>query len=140
MSLVTAQDNIRTAAEAARAAWAPYTLLVSYDGLEQIDKSTQVLPKMCVEVIFLDGGQLDLSNQPMGAQYGQIHLLAAAPIGSGSRRQLALLDHFMPYLELKNFSLVKTHMAYAYKEYEEKGWNVWPLLIPFWFHRLASAS
>jgi hypothetical protein len=140
MSLVTAQDDIRTAVEAARAAWGAYTLQVSYDGLQQIDLSTQVLPKVCADIIFLDGGQLDLGPQPTGAQYGQIHLGAAAPIGSGSRRQLALLDHFIGYLELKNFSLVKTHMAVAHKEYDEKGWTVWPLLVPFWYHRLASVT
>jgi hypothetical protein len=140
MSLVTAQDDIRTAVEAARAAWGAYALKVEYGGLDVIDESTQVLPKVCCDVIFLDGGQLDLNARPMTVQYGQIHLAAAAPIGSGARRQLALLDHFTDYLELKNFSLVRTHAASAHKEYDEKGWNVWPLLIPFWFHRLALVS
>lgn len=135
MSLETAGLEIRQAIEDARTAWSDYALEVCYDGLEQVDSSIQVLPKIVADIMFIDGGQIAFGHVRTMVQYGQIHIIAAAPCGAGSRRQQKLLDHFTNYLELKSWALVKTHAAAGHKDYDERGWNCWPLIVPFWYHR-----
>jgi hypothetical protein len=140
MSTVTAITEIRTALKAARQAWSTYTLEVEYDGLSTVDLSTQVNPYVACEIIFLDGHQLDMNAQPLAVQYGQIHISACVKIGQNEATLKAarLIDHFTPYLELKDWALVRTHAAAAHASYDEKGWKHWPLLVPFWYQRIAS--
>lgn len=140
MSQVTAVTEIRTALKAARTAWATYTLEVEYDGLAMVDLSTQVNPYMRCDIVFLDGHQLDMNAQPLAVQYGQVHIAACVKIGQSEAtlKAMSLLDHFMPYIERKDWALVRTHVAAAHAPYDEKGWKCWPLLVPFWYQRLAS--
>lgn len=142
MSQVTAITDIRTVLKAARAAWATWTpLVMEWDGMGAVDFSAQVKPFICAEIVFLDGHQLELSKlTPLSVQYGQIHLTAFAKIGQagGVLSAASLIDHFRPYLERKNLSLVRTHVAASHKSFEWKGWEGYPLLVPFWYHRLAS--
>lgn len=140
MSQTTAVTDIRTALKAARIAWPSYTLEIEYDGLSSVDLSTQINPYATCEIVFLDGHQLDMNAQPLAVQYGQIHFAACVKIGQNEATLKAtrLLDHFTTYLERKNWSLVRTHVAAAHASYDEKGWKCWPLLVPFWYQRIAS--
>ena len=140
MSYVTAITDIRTAMKAARLAWAGgYMLDVKYDSLSSVDVSLQTNPFVCCEIIFLDGQQMALGGDPPVVQYGQIHLAACVKVGQAEATLKAarLLDYFTPVLELKNWTLVRTRSAAAHKSYDEKGWECWPILVPFWYQRLA---
>lgn len=142
MTQVQAITDIRTAMKAGRLAWTGgYTLDVKYDSLTSVDVSLVVNPFVCCEIVFLDAHQMALGGNPPVMQYGQIHLGACVKVGQteATLKAMRLLDYFTPLLELKNWTLVRTRASAAHKSYTEKGWECWPILVPFWYQRIAVA-
>jgi hypothetical protein len=73
----------------------------------------------------------------MVKQYGQILLSVASKEGAGVSDSAALVDFLIPYLELKNFAVVRTNAAEPQRARTLRGWYYQPVLIPFWFVRLS---
>lgn len=139
MTLLAAQKAVAAFGEAARTAWSgSYTLKVQYENRELVDITKQQDPFVTVEMVFQGGQQADLNPHPIVAQYGSVIVTACVKSGGGSQAAAALLDHFIPYFELKNLSAIRTHAAVAHKSIPKAGWELYPLIIPFWFHRVAS--
>lgn len=138
MSFETARLDLVQAAEAARAAWDAWPLIVSYENQVLLDVPTTEQPYVCVEIHSMDSEQADLADRPRVKEWGQVLIIAHAPHNTGSRQAKLLLDHFRPFFELKNFSLVRTRTARGGPPYPAKGWECWPMVVPFWYHRLAT--
>jgi hypothetical protein len=137
MSFISARRDIVQAVEQARSDW-PRPLIVSYENQTLLDVPSQTEVYLCVEIHMLDAQQLDLGHSPFVEEMGQIHLVAHAPENGGSEPAKRLLDHFRPYLELKNFSLVRTRVARGGPSKTVAGWECWPMVVPIWYHRLVA--
>lgn len=125
---------IRTRIETAKAAWSAYTLLVDYENLGDIDLAAQVNPYLAVDIVYLDGEQLDLSDNPLVGDFGSIVIAAGVKEGSGTRGLIQLLDHFRPYLQLKDdIGNVRTKAARMSKApVPRMGFYFLTMTIPFW--------
>lgn len=141
MSFEAVRVDVVTATEAALAAWVgpPTPLIVSYDNREAlISAEHRDEPYLCVEVHEFDGGQISLGKTKVVQALGQIHLIAHAKENAGSAVAKKILDHFFPYYELKEFTTARTHAAKAADFYKKAGWVCWPVVVPFWYHRLVT--
>lgn len=137
MSYAQARLDIATAVAAAAAAWVTYPLVVEMDNRSAVNYDTQQKPFLQVDTYYLGGDQLDLADSPMVKQYGQILLSVASKEGTGVSDSAALVDFLIPYLELKNFAVVRTNAAEPQRARTLRGWYYQPVLIPFWFVRLS---
>lgn len=138
LNLTGAEQDVATAVQTAAAAWSAYTLKVQYENRDLVDLAVQTEPFVAVETVFMRGHQADMGPKPLTVQYGQIVLVAMVKQGGGTQAATALLDHFVSYLELKNLPTIRTHSAVADKRFPKLGWEGYPLVIPFWYHRVAS--
>lgn len=138
MSFVTARSDVMTATQAALAAWVgpPAPLVLAYQNQTVFNIDSQVDPYLAVEIHFLGGEQISIGDIKVVTEFGQVHLIAHSKENSGTKVNQAILDHFRPYLELKSFSLIRTQVGRGSMAYVIGGWNCWPLIIPFWYHRL----
>lgn len=135
MSYAQARTDIATAVAAAVAAWVAYPLVVEMDNRSAVNYDTQQKPFLQVDSYYLGGDQLDLGDSPLVKQYGQIMLSVVSKEGTGIAESAALADFLVPYFELKNFVVVRTHAAEPQKSRILRGWHYQPVLIPFWFVR-----
>ena len=135
MSLTQARTDIATAVQAIKTAWTPYTLQVETDNRDSINYATQEKPFLQLDTVFMSADQLDLGEAPKTRQWGQIVLSAVVKEGSGTVAATALLDFAIPYLERKQFVVVRTETAEAHPAKPFKGWTYFPLLINFSFTR-----
>jgi hypothetical protein len=140
MSYEPARVDVVTAVEAALTAWPTLPKpVVAYDNRKAvIDPDKQSLPYLCVETHYIGGGQISLGRTKVVEALGQIHLVAHAKQNAGSAQAQLLLDHFQAFFELKNFSLIRTHAAMPADYFDRAGWRCWPVVVPFWFHRLVT--
>mgnify|MGYP000852429071 FL=1 len=133
MGFETAQQAIRTEIERARAAWSAYPLLVDYENREDIDLSKVTEAYLTVDIVYREGQQLSLGLNPLVADRGQIMVAAGAKAGTGTAKQMRLLDHFRPYLQLRdNLGEVRTHAAQAYPGVAARGFYFIPMVVGFW--------
>lgn len=140
MSFELARFDLVQAAEAARAAWVgpPSPLVVSYENQKNLDIDRQTEVYLCVDILYVDGQQLSIGKTKALADYGQVHLVAHTKKDAGSLKAQALLSHFRNFFELKNFAVARTHASRQGGSYPVPGWVCTPLIVPFWFHRLAT--
>ena len=135
MSLTQARIDIATAVQTLKDAWTPYDLLVEADNRDSINYATQVNPFLQLDTVFLSADQLDLGDAPKTRQYGQIVLSVATKEGTGMADALILLDFVIPYIERKDFVVVRTETAELHPAKPVKGWMYHPMLINFSFTR-----
>jgi len=135
MSLEVIRQAVTNAVEAAKVTFTEYPLVIEYDNRILVDTQTQVNPFLQVRVLILDGGQVDLSNDPLHRYIGQLHLAAVTKEGGGSAEANRLLEHFYPKLHKNSLGGVRTYMAKPSTPKPHLGWIYTPVLIPFWFDR-----
>ena len=138
MSYEQTQQSVRTAVEAAKAAWTDYTLAVDYENGD-VTSVVDPNPILMVDTIFLGGGQLDLGRTPLVEDSGHIYIAACVKIGAGTAKAVKLLDHVRTYLELKDNLLygVRTNAAVRARPKTINGIYYLPMLIGFWTQRTA---
>lgn len=134
MSTQAGARAIRSVIEAAKAAWTDYTLLVDYDNRDPVDLAALTDPYVCVDILWLDGEQMDMGTSPLTTKYGQIILAAGVKEGAGTDLLLKLLDHMERYLQLRDDigASVRTQAASLTKPRTLKGFYYQPLIVPFW--------
>lgn len=133
MSLETIRVALVTAVEALRPSFSQgYTLLVEYDNVLLVDTRVQTNPFLGVEVKFISGEQIGITNVPLQRVYGILTLSAAVPAGSGSSKAFKLLDHFATGLQRKAFGSVRTHISSPTHTVPHLGWNYYTVAVPFW--------
>ncbi len=140
MSLEANRAAIVAACEAARAAWTEYDLKVEYDNRHTVDLAAQVDPYLMVDIVYLDSEQMDLNGAtPLVGDFGQIMLSAGVKEGMGSAGVVKLLQHFRPYLELKDsLGAVRTRVAKLTRPITVRGFYYQPMLVSFWEIHVAS--
>lgn len=141
MSLSQQRQDIVTEIERAKAAWGAFALPVEYDNRNTVDLATLTTAYLMVDITWGDAAQMDIGKSPLVCDYGHIVLAAGVKAGQGTAGLLALLDHFRPYLQLRNpLGSVKTHAAQvAQRATEKDGFFYWPMTIPFWAQAQAPA-
>ena len=137
MSREAARIDINTAISVAAAAWGAYTVLVDYENRDLVDYASQTNPHLAVDIVYYDGKQMDLGAAPTIGRYGQIMLAVCVQEGQGTSRANQLMDHFESALQLKNWSLVRTHAAKPQRSVNRKGWFCLVTLVDFWYHEPA---
>lgn len=113
-------------------------LKVQYPNRNLIDTTKQVDPYIDLDIVNIIGRQLDLNPAPLAAQYGQIVITAFCKENSGSRAAGQLLDYFLPWFERKNLSGVRTEIGMYSKSSLAKGFEGFPVTVPFWWIRVAA--
>jgi hypothetical protein len=140
MSNEAARNSIATEIERAKTAWTEYTLLVEYPNRDPINLATQTNPFLKVDIVFMDGEQLDLGDRPLTRNWGQIILAAGGKFGTGQVPLLKLLRHFRPYLQLRdNLGSVRTAVAKPQNARTHLGWHYEIESISFWLDEVSPA-
>jgi hypothetical protein len=134
MSRTAARVDIVTAVQAAATSFAAFPVVVDYDNKNMVDYAAQVKPYLAVDIVYYDGQQMDLGINPLVGAYGQIALAVCVQEGKGVLPSELLMDHFVSNLQLKQWSLVKTHAAKPQPSVVRKGWYCTVTLINFWYH------
>ena len=137
MTIEAARVAITAQFDAALAAYPTTKPVVQYPNRNLVDTTTQVLPWIELDIVNLSGMQLDLGPKPMSVQYGQIIVTAYSKENAGARDAGMLLDYFLPWLELRNLGIVRTHSGMYSKSTVAKGWEGFPVTVPFWWTRVA---
>jgi hypothetical protein len=132
MSLELYRQSLTSAVEAAKVGFTAYPLIIEYDNRLLVDYSTQSNPYLCVEIMFVDGEQADLSPAPIHRINGFLNVVAVGKEGSGTAKLYTLLDHFYPQLQHKTFGDVRTKMATMTKPKLVTGWWGVACMVPFW--------
>lgn len=129
-----ARAALTTRIEALKAVWSAYPLEIEYDNQNRVNPSTQVNPYLCVHLVWLDGYQVDLAQNPLHRVLGTIILEAKTKEGQGTKKALALLDHFYEPLHMTDANTPLRTQAARFKTLEAKlGWATDAAIIPFWF-------
>jgi hypothetical protein len=141
MSYTAAYTDMVTAVQAAVAAWTgqPNPLKVEYENRELIDSENEFETYVGAEMHYLGGEQLSIGRYKDVAAYGQIHIVAHAPKAAGSLNLHVILDHFQPFLEIRDFTTLRTMAGLQTKTYEKPGWYCRSLVIPFRTIRLVTS-
>lgn len=140
MSLDAARQAIFTEVERARAAWTAYTLQVEYENRDRVDLSKVTKSYACLDILWARASQMDLGLRPKVNDYGTILLTVGTKQGNGSTDLLKLLDHFRPYLQLRDNigGGVRTQEGHIQKPYPAAdGFYYYPLSVPFWVENVA---
>lgn len=133
MSLEIIRVDIVTRIEQLKATFSGgYPLVVEYENRLVVDTKTQRDPFLCVKVKYLSAEQADLAMNPTHRHYGQIHLAAAVPEGSGVSKANALLAHFYKGLQHSTIGTVRTMMATPAPPSPHLGWEYFAMAVPFW--------
>lgn len=133
MSFVSQRAAIVAEIERAKTAWTAYALKVDYENKGEIDLTLITTAYVAVDLVGLDGEQLDLGTNPMTQAGGQIVLAAGAKDGTGTVEQLKLLDHFTPYLQLRDdLAGVRTRVARRQPPRVARGFYYLPLIVSWW--------
>lgn len=109
--------------------------LVQYENRNLVDTSTQTLPFIGIDIVNINGHQLELGSAGISVQYGQIIVTAFCKENTGSRDAGLLLDYFLPYFDKKELGIVRTQSAMYSKAKTVKGWQGYPVTVPFWWTR-----
>lgn len=138
MSMEQARREIYTAAEAARAAWDGWPLKMQTDNNTPIDPAQQTDPYVTAALMFMGGEQASLGDKPLVATFGHLVLGFCIKEAQGTAPVNKLADHFASFVEFKQFGSVRTRAMVPQKAVRDRGWYVLPVLVPFWYHRVAS--
>lgn len=138
MSMELARQDLYGALEAARLAWPDWSLDLQTGNNNLIDISTQEKPYVTSEVVFMGGEQASLGSKPLVATYGHLALGFCIKEAQGTATVYKLADHFARFVEFKDLSVARTRALVPQKSKKDRGWYVLPVLVPFWYHRVAS--
>lgn len=139
MSLEQARADVMAVVARIQADFTNYPLAIERENLDEIDQATQTDPYLQVEIDFLPGGgQLDLADQPLVRQYGQLCLYAVGKVGSGTAELDKLLDFVKPYFNLKRCGIVNFHAAQAVRGKPANGLYYKPMWLDFWYDTVSS--
>ena len=132
MSLTSTVQSVMTEVVRAQAAWSAYSLVLSTGNRTLAELAALPNPHLLASVVFYSGDQLDLGPRPLVMDAGQIILAAGVIEGGGEQRLMALLDHFRPYLQLREIGNVRTRAAQIQRPQTKSGVYYLPMVIDFW--------
>lgn len=133
MSQTAARQEIAAVIEAARAGWIPYALVVEQENRDVVDLATQINPYVGVDVVFFDGQQMDLGQNPIQGVYGQIFLAVCTQEGKGTSLVSPLMDYMSKALSRLQLATVRTEVPKPQPAVTRKGWYCQVCLVNFWY-------
>jgi len=139
MNQEQASNDIRAVIAQIKADFTAYPLKVEIDNRNTVDQAAQTDPYLKVEIDYLPGGsQLDIGEQVLVRQVGQVCLYAIVKEDAGTAAAARLLDFVVPYFDRKVLGIVHLHPAQAIRGRAIKGWWYAPALLEFWYDRIAA--
>lgn len=136
MSTELARQAITSKIEQVRLLY-PTPIIVEYDNRSVVDLATQTDPFVMVDLVFLSGEQASIGLDTYVRTYGQILITASCKENTGMKAAAEIVDFFSQRLEIREISLVRTYGASPQKCKTMAGWYHFPVIIPFWFDRVA---
>lgn len=139
-SLDAARAELVARISAAAAAWTTYTLIVEDENRQMIDLASADAQNaiLCWDIVWRGGRQASLGPAPLGRQQGQLMIAAKIKEGCGTAGCLKLLDHVIPYLELRDMAITRTAVAEVQEGRPLAGWYGVPAIINFWIDRVVT--
>lgn len=135
MNQEQARVAIMTVLEKIQADFTEYPLHVEIDNVCSVDDPLQANPYLKVEIDFLPGGgQIELGQNPLVKQVGQLLLAAVVKEGTGSARARQLLTFVTPYFDMVNLSGLETHATQVHRSMTKDGKAYFPALADFWYY------
>lgn len=115
-----------------------YLLGVEVDNRSTVDQVTQDKPYLKIEIVEVaspDGGQLDLSDNPIVEQWGQIWLSAVCKEGTGTLEARKLRDFVVPYFDMQFLAGVRCRAVTLAAGKTVNGLYHCPAIVNFYYHR-----
>lgn len=143
MSYETARQAIVAEIERAKAAWNTAhgaDLKIDYENRKPTDLAglAEGEAYLMVDIEYIDAKQGSLGAQPLLFDYGTIALAAGNKQGSGVKVLNDLLDHFKPYLQLRDgLGPVRTQAAKRARGVPQLGFYYLPMHVAFWVESIA---
>lgn len=132
MNQEQARVAIMTVLEQIQLEHTAYPLHIEIDNTSSVDQALQDDPYLHIELDFLPGGgQIELGQNPLVQQVGQILLAAVVKEGTGTSRARQLLDFVTPYFDMVNLSGLKTDAVQAHRAKNKDGKVYFPALVDF---------
>jgi hypothetical protein len=138
MNSAEAFAQIMTVVQQAAAAHADYPLVFEIDNRSTVDKAAQTDPYLEIEIHEIpspDGGQLDLSDNPIVEQWGQIWISAVCKEGAGSLAVRKLRDFVVPYFDMQYLNGVHCRAVTLARGKTINGLYKCPAIVNFYYHR-----
>lgn len=111
---------------------------IEYENRDSIDYNTRKTPFGCFELVITDTYQASFGLSTKHKRYvGTIYLMVHVKQGSGASLANKIADHFSEFLELSDFSGVRTMTAVVGQADPENGWYRLPVAVPFWSDKFA---
>lgn len=108
-----------------------YSVKIEFDNREVVNTKAQQDPYLIVKMMFIDGSQRDLCDNPAHRLDGQVQLWASVPKGSGSSAAWKLLEHFYKGIHRRKISPCLFFMASPLNQRVEDGRMLYGVAIPF---------
>lgn len=136
--MVVTRDQVRkivtSKVEALRASFKAYPLLVEYDNVITVNRSTQTLPFLAVDLVYMDGYQTSLGVGNNHRVLGTLIIEANDKVGQGTSRMNTLVDHFYRGLsQTDSLFPMRLHSARFTSKQPFNGWVAQAAVIPFWY-------
>lgn len=128
-----ARQAIVAKVESLKALFTDYNLLVEYANGDVVNTALQKNPYLKVRIVYQDGSQIDLGEEPGHRLIGTIVIEACVKEGSGTKQANDLLNHFYPYMHMTDkIPPVRTLAARFASRNAVNGWVAEAAIIPFW--------
>lgn len=134
--LSDAKAEVRAVAAQMQLDWTAYPLQIELDNRESVDLGTQTKPFLQISVKPMAGEQMDMADNPLIEQRGQILLNVVSRAGDGTTESDALLEFAMKYFSLKYFTLVQCRAAVAVSPKLVKDRWYSPAIVDYWYQYL----
>jgi hypothetical protein len=115
-----------------------YALNVEIDNRTVIDQAKQKTPYLRVEIEPLAGDQISMGKNPLVEQRGQILLYVCVREGKGAAEADELRDFIIPYFDRQVLGYLQCHAAVATRPRSIKGWEYYPIVVTYYYHRVAA--
>lgn len=138
MSLELARQAITSRIEQVKAQYTNPNIIIEYDNRTLVDRATQKDPFIMVDILYLSGEQASIGLDTYVRTYGQILFSSCVKENTGLKAAAEIVDFFSARLEIREFNSVRTFGASPQKFQETLGWYYLPVVIPFYFDRVAN--
>ena len=139
--LVTLEDAriaITNKILALHSTWSDYPLQIEFQNMAPVNVATQVNPYLRVTILYQDGMQIELAENPGHRKMGTLLIEALCKEGSGTSKANKLIEHFYPSMQMTDSVYpVRLQAARPVAHPPRLGWFAQAVVIPFWFDSIA---
>jgi hypothetical protein len=137
MSREAARLEVVALVQSAVAAWAAWPVFVDWENRAAVNFATQTKPYLAVDIVYYDGRQADLADNPYVRSFGNVLLAVMTPAGTGVSDSNRLIDHVSKALQMRDVPGLHTKAARPLPPVEPLGWHGTMAAIDFWHDDLS---